>query len=178
MKHLLNTLAAAAAAFVLGCQDPSVTDPVATGYNAAGTTIAKPQPIVDQNQLEFNQEVLYTNGDRSRPVMQAIGKINFHINQVPILSDELFDVEITANGVLHPSNTDAFPWSFKGSSTDRIRILSGTKVQFEKNFLVYGADVPSVLTMRFTVTERTLALRTMSLTAKKKNPVSILPNPR
>lgn len=174
MKLTIVTLAAVIAAFVLGCQDPSATGPAATGDNAVPGAIAKPYPVPDLNQLEFDQEIIYANSDRSRPVMRAIGQINFHISQVPILRDELFDVEITAKGKLYPSTVDGLAWSFGGSSTDRIRIIGGTKVQFEKSFVVYGAGVPTVLTMKFTVTAKTLALRTMSLTATKKGPWSVL----
>jgi hypothetical protein len=173
MKYSLITLATIIAAFVLGCQDPSATNPFGTGDIADPGTIARPLPIPEPSLLEFDQEVPYMNGDRLRQVMQALGQINFQINQVPILRDELYDVEITAKGLLYSSITDGLPWSFGGSSTHRIRILKGTKVQFEKRFSVQGADVPTVLTMKFTVTEKTLALRTMSLTATKKGPVAI-----
>ena len=171
MKYSIITLAVVIAAFVLGCQDPSATGPAATGDIADRGAIAKPHPVPDPSQLQFDQEAFYINSDRSRPVMQGIGTIDFHITELPILYKQLFDVEISVKGQLYSTAVDQLAWSFGGASTDQIRIPSGTKVCFTKTFVVYGAGVPTVLTMEFTVTEKVLAFRTMSLIEKEKDPV-------
>jgi len=173
MKYSIVALGAAICTFALGCQNQSVNDPVATDADAIHGAVAKPAPQeYDPSLITFDQKVIYTNVDLAQ-VMQAVGAIRFRIEQVPILSDELYDVQVSAKGALYLGSDDGTAWSFGGSSTDRIRILGGTKVKFEKSFVVYGADVPTVLTMQFTVTERALALRTMSLTAIKKGPVDV-----
>lgn len=167
MKHSLITLAAAVAAFMLGCQDPGMTDPVATGYTTASATIAKPHPVPDPNLLAFDQTVMYTNIDGTLAKMRASGYINFQIDQVPILRGGLYDVQIAMKGEIRSAGSDAPIWSFGSVSTDRIRILDGTKVRFAKSFSVAGAPVPTVLNVEFIVTEKAFAVGTMTLTSLK-----------
>ena len=174
MKYSVVTLGAALCVFVLGCQNQGLNDPAASDNNAAQTTTSKAiTPSMDPSLITFNQRVAYTNIDQPYKEMQASGKISFHISESPRLSDPLFLVEIAAKGEVSTGDADRPVWSFGGSSTDRILIPGGTKVRFEKTYVVYGANVPTVLTMEFTATERTLVLRTMSLTAVKKGPLSV-----
>jgi hypothetical protein len=174
MKYSIVTLGAAICAFAFGCQNQSVNDPVATDADAIHGAVAKAAPQEqDPSLITFDQKVVYTDSDEAQ-VMQAVGAIRFRIEQLPIMSDELYDVQISAKGALYPGNGDGAAWSFGGSSTDRIRILNGTKgVRFEKKFAVYGADVPTSVTMEFTVTEKTLSLDRISLSRSKKGPVPV-----
>lgn len=169
MKNSVFVLAAAIAAFVLGCQNPEVNNPVAAGDNVLRGTVAKSAPVPNPNVVGFDQAVRYTDG--AVGVMQAIGNVAFRITSVPNLDADLYDVEVTVQGVLYPvstagtiSSNQPHPWMFGKSSIVRIRIPQDTKAIFELTFRVEGANVPTVLNMPIAVTDRALAVRAMSLT--------------
>lgn len=175
MKRFMFALVAAAAAFILGCQNPDVNNPVAGGNDNLAGTLSKPAPVPNPSLIEFDQMISYTNPGASEEAMHAVGTIIFRITKVPtvpIVDACLYDVEIQAKGEITRAYLDKpaprpAPWMFEGTSTDRIRIAEGSKVVFVKTFAVQGASARTVVNLPFTVTANTLALRTMSLTKVK-----------
>lgn len=171
MKRFMFSLVAAVAALILGCQTPDASNPVATGDNALPSSIAKPVPVPDPSQFGFDQILSYKESRPIPDLYRAVGHVIFHITRVPNMPEsvnELFEVETLVNGDLSKvvnATTAATPapWTFGGNSKDRIWIPRGGKVTFEKKYLVRGASVPTAVIMPFTLTERVLALRTMSL---------------
>ena len=188
MKHSIIVLSAAACAFLLGCENQSVNNPVAMDDTVLRHEIAKPAPVAEQdpNLLEFDRKVEYTNGKGDAEVMQAFGKIGFQINLVPIVpiyEYDVYDVEISTKGEIRgtifkqrtvdaATDFNALTWSFGGSSTTRISIPAGTKVSLFQSYDVQGADVPTFLNIEFTATEKALAINTMYLTHEEKESVS------
>ncbi|MBM2840896.1 MAG: hypothetical protein HW412_1424, partial [Bacteroidetes bacterium] len=150
--------------------------PVATDADAihgAVTKAAPQEPQPDPSLITFDQKVVYYADADVAQIMHAVGAIKFSIDQVPIMSDELYDVQLSVKGALSSDSEDGAAWSFGGSSTERIRIFNGKKVRFEKRFTVYGAKVPTLLTMGFTLTETSLSLASISLSVSKKGPVPV-----
>lgn len=172
MKRFVFSLAVATTALILGCQNPNSANPVAAGDDALHGVVGKPAPIPDPGWLGFDQMITYTNVGSNDSWMRATGSVVFHITKtptVPIFDDQLYDVEIKVNGVISKVYSDMpaprpAPWTFAGSSKDRVRIPSGKIVVLKKKVVVQGASAPTVLNMSFTVSEKILALRTMSLT--------------
>jgi hypothetical protein len=168
MKNFVLSLAATAAALVIGCQSPDVNNPVAIDEGAHSGTTAKPAPTPAPLQIGFDQKISYTDPGVSGEFLEATGNVVYQITRVVPGSENVYDVLITVRGGISPVPSDGsdatiVPWIFGGSTKDRISIPSGKKVVLTKMFVVTGANVPSILNMPVTVSDQQLAVGSMSL---------------
>ena len=172
MKRFMFSLVTAAAALMLGCQNPDSVNPVASTDGPSHGAIAKPLPVPAPRFILFDRSITYTNAGAYNEVMRAVGKVSFEIKKTPttpIFNDYLYDVDIIVAGEISKAYTDApaprpAPWSFAGSSKDRIKIPDGKKVRMTRTFAVQGASVPTILNVELTISQEALAVRTVSLT--------------
>jgi hypothetical protein len=166
MKRSIFILALAVATAILGCQDAN--SPVASDESTLRNA-AKPRPA--ENIALFDEMVSYTDIGVATDLFQAVGEARYTINQSPILSDELYDVEVSTNGELRQASLDAPGAEFAGYSANRIRIAGGKKASFEKQFVASGMKPATVVNVRFTVSdEKSLAVSKIWLTAAEKSP--------
>lgn len=168
MKSFLVSLAATTAALVIGCQTPDVNNPVTVGDIAPGSMITKPAPIPSPTMIGFDKKITYTDPGVTSEVFRATGNVAFTITKASAADDNVYDVRITVNGGISrtPSDTPGptpAPFTFGGSSKDRVRIPQGEKALLSKPFVVPGLSVPTILNMSITVSEQELEVGSMSL---------------
>lgn len=168
MKSFVLSIAATTAALVIGCQSPDVSNPLAINEGTHSGATAKPSPTPAPLQIGFDQKITYTDPGISGESLEATGTVVYQITRVSPGTDNVYDVLITVRGGITPvfsdgADTRIVPWTFGGSSTDRISISSGKKVSLTKTFVVMGANVPSILNMPVTISDQALAVGSMSL---------------
>jgi len=178
MKNLILSLAAASVLFVIGCQENSITDPIANQpveKEQIGTTdtylqgtirlegaLNDPYPIGNSfyrisGQIDFEQRTLFM--DPMLPSAQRYASLYF------ITEASLWYVCT----LMQPSELDNLDGFISNVSEDLVPLAGSAVSMLEKSFIIQGREDGMVLRARFLVTSSGCELSTMWLELRSDN---------
>lgn len=161
MKYSIIVLCTAASAFLIGCDNQSINNPVATGDLAASTAAKAAQPQAkDLSVIVLNHKLEFSDGGDAMRVGHVAGIVSFDVSpsarlKGPLYSDNLYDVSISTKGEI-TLDKDSEAWVFGGSSMNQVRLFAGDQVTLKKSYTIERATRGLDLVIEFTVAETTV----------------------
>lgn len=181
MKNLFVSLVVASVLFVIGCQENSITDPIANeqvdkvqtgtpgpyihGFIRLESALRDPYPIGNSfylinGQIEYEQRTVYL--DPMLPTSQRYASLYF-------TTDADFRYFCT---VCSPSPEDELVGFIADVSEDYVPLGGNFVSLLEKTFTIQGRDDGMILKVRFLVTSSGVELSAMWLALSNENAVA------
>lgn len=183
MKNLIISLAAASVFFFIGCQENSITDPIANqpvekpqvgipdtyihGIIPIETVLSDPYPVMNSfyriiGQMEYDLRVFLT--DPMLPVPQRYLSLHLETN-----------AELQYFCTFHPFNEEDNLAGFISDVAEDYVPLGGNFVSLlEKTFTIQGREDGMVLKVRFNVTNDRIEINAMWLALPNNNVATII----
>jgi len=166
MKHAMFVLAIVVAAFIVGCQDNNITNPMAANLssgNQRSKDVTLPireiplhgvmhEPSGYNAFTEINGQIAYTTTLISR-------------DPIPPNPQWAVLVTLTVNADLMPWNSNGPVWGVSGSSRDEFALAEDADgaMVLEKSYTLIGRDDGVSLHLRFCISQETVVLSRMWL---------------
>jgi hypothetical protein len=163
MKSTIFALSLLVAALIVGCQDSTITDPI-TATASEGTQLSKTQPV---HTLSLNA-VLREPGNILNSFVEINGAVAYQATVValdPIPPNPQYAVRlnVTADAVLRPYNSNGPVWSISGSSEDWASIPESGIAFLTRRYQIEGRSDGMLLNLKFRITLSSVELNSMWL---------------
>jgi hypothetical protein len=156
-------LAIAVATFIMGCQDDSITNPIATTASES-PQLLKPQP---EKTVVLNA-ILREPGNFFNSFVEVAGHVGYTATVVPLdpippNSQYAVRLNLTADVLLRPHNSNGPVWNISGSSDEWAAIPESGTAFLTKRYRIEGRSDGMFLSMKFRITLTSVELNSMWL---------------
>ncbi len=163
MKRTTSILAAVVATVLVGCQENSITDPVAVGASET-LQLSKTQPV---NSLALNA-ILHEPGHLHNSFVEIAGAAAYQATVVPLdpippNPQYAIRLNLTSDATLRPYNSNGPVWSISGSSEEWAAMPEGGAAFVTRRYQIEGRSDGMLLTLKFRVTLTSVELNGMWL---------------
>jgi hypothetical protein len=163
MKRTASILAILSATFILGCQENTITDPIAA-VGSADRQLSKAQP---GNSLIL-EAVLLEPGNFINSFIVVTGQVGYTatvvaLDPVPPNPQYAVRLTLTADALLRPYYSNYPVWSISGASEDWVMIPDSGTTSLTKRYRIEGRNDGLWLNLRFRITLASVELSNMWL---------------
>lgn len=163
MKQTASILAILVTSLIMGCQDGSITDPIAMTASE-DPRLSKTQPV---KTLVLNA-VLREPGNVFNSLVELAGQVGYTatvvlLDPIPPNSQYAVRLNLTADAVLRPYNSNGPVWSISGSSEEWATIPESGSTFLTKRYQIEGRDDGMRLNLRFRITLTSVEINGMWL---------------
>ncbi|HCV44007.1 MAG TPA: hypothetical protein DGH68_11025 [Bacteroidetes bacterium] len=174
MKRTASILAILVAAFTIGCQDNTITDPIAATV-LEDPLLSKAQPA---KPIALNA-VLREPGNVVNSFVEVAGQIGYiativPLDPIPPNSQYAVRLNLTADALLRPHNSNGPVWSISGSSEEWGAIPESGTVFLTKRYRIEGRNDGMSLNLKFRITLTSVELNSMWLELPRMVRVEVL----
>lgn len=163
MRRTASILAAMVVTVLVGCQENSITDPIAVTASD-GPQLSKTQPA---STLDLNA-VLREPGNVVNSFIEVTGQVVYTTTLVPLdpippNPQYAIRLNMTTDARLMPANSNGPVWSISGSSEDWAAIPESGTTFLTKRYQIEGRSDGMNLNLRFRITLASVELSSMWL---------------
>jgi hypothetical protein len=163
MKGTASILAAMVATVLVGCQENSIMDPIAMTASES-PQLSKTQPV---KTIALNA-VLREPGNLVNSFVEVAGQVGYIATVVPLdpippNSQYAVRLNLTADALLRPYNSNGPVWSISGSSEDWAAIPESGTAFLTRRYQIEGRNDGMLLNLRFRMTLTSVELSSMWL---------------
>lgn len=159
MKRTASILAAIIAAALVGCQESNVTAPSATSLPGANP-LSKAAPSSNSNIITL-QSILFDAGKAGQ--YSVSGQVKYGLTQLPIMREELFDVELNTQAKVKQEGSLERGWTVNDKCSERVNLTYQTSARVDKWYFLQGGPNSLYLHVRFDVTATTVSVISISI---------------
>lgn len=152
MKHSVLSLAIVAI-LIGGCSDGQLTDPL--GHDTAGNGDFQKR-VADGGDVIGVHTII---GDGST-AYEVVGIVKYTLTQVPILSEELFDLMLKPEIGVHMKKETYYVAS---GSNERVSLTRRSTLKLEKEYFLRGGPASINLNLQFEVSATSVSLVGVSI---------------
>ncbi len=182
MKHVASSLAILVAAFIVGCQDNTLTDPTSNMQSSDGRLSGSVSGdiIAPTNTLALNA-VLHVPGNVYNSFVQISGTVTYQATVIPLdpippNPQYAVRLNLTANAEVRPNEpsvTVMSPvWYVSGTSDDWVPIPESGAAFLTKRSQIDGRSDGMLLNLRFRITLASVELSSMWLELPRVSPAA------
>lgn len=159
MKRAASILAAVVATVLVGCQESNVTGPSAARMLETNP-VSKAAPSNNSDIIILQATVVDAGTGEQYSVT---GQVKFGLTQLPILSEELFDVVLDTQAKVKPLGSNRSGWTVSNNSSERVNLTRQTSANVDKWYFLQGGPSSLYLHVRFDVTTTTVFVSSISI---------------
>jgi len=158
MKRTASILAAVAVTVLMGCQESNVTDPSATPMRETDP-VSKAEPNGNSNIIILQA----TTDDAGKGEQYSVtGQVKYGLTQLPIMSQELFDVALDTQAKVTQLGSTERGWTVNNSSSERVNLTRRTSATVDKWYFLRGGPNSLYLHIQFDVTATTVSVNSIT----------------
>jgi len=158
MKRTASILAAVVATVLVGCQESNVTGPSATSMLETNP-VSKAAPGNNSNIIILQATVADAGTNEQYSVT---GQVKYGLTQLPIMSQELFDVALDIQAKVKQLGSTERGWTVNNSSSERVNLTRQTSAIVDKWYFLQGGPNSLYMHIRFDVTATTVSVNSIS----------------
>jgi len=159
MKRTASILAAVVATVLVGCQESNVTGPSATRMLETNP-VSKAAPSGNSNIIILQATV----GDADKGEQYSVtGQVKYDMTQLPIMSQELFDVVLDTQAKVELLGSGRSGWTVSNTSSERVNLTRQTSAIVDKWYFLRGGPNSLYLHVRFDVTATTVSVSSINI---------------
>ena len=173
MKRAVSILAIAVAAFIIGCQDSTLTDPTGKMPSIEGRLSRNgPGNIIEPVNTLFLNQVLHEPGNAFNSFVQISGTVAYQatvvaLDPVPPNPQYAVRLNLTSDAEVRPYQPGGPPmlpvWHVSGTSDDMVPIPDSGAAFLIKRYQIEGRSDHLLLNVRFRITLASIELSSMWL---------------
>lgn len=158
MKRTASVLAAVVATVFMGCQESNMTGPSATPMHKTDP-VSKAAPSGNNNVIIL-QTTVFDAGKGEQ--YSVTGQVKYGLTQLPIMSQELFDVVLDIQAKVKQLGSTERGWTVSNSSSEQVNLTRRTSASVDKWYFLRGGPNSLYLHIQFDVTATTVSVNSIT----------------
>ena len=159
MKRSMFVLAIVLMAIIIGCQESNVNGPSATPMLETNP-VSKAAPSNNSGVIVLQATVINANTNEQYSIT---GEVKYGLTQLPIMSEELFDVALDTQAKVKQLGSTERGWTVNDNSSERVDLTRRTSATVDKWYFLQGGPHSLYLHVRFEVTATTVSVNSISI---------------